>query len=240
MAFDYDPADPPPTSKVTMLGNMTAVSSPVWAGVELEYNIGVSKTLLDKFTRNMSLDANLDIKTYDAGNLFIATEGLQTNGAIGNLYVEYDVSLLIPQFPGNLATVVSEKIYNNSPAGRIFTSTVSDSSVGNVLIAQPLAVSGGTGLLGGWTIYIPGNYLLELTINANMSAVGSPTWAVSQGNATITDVGYAANPTGGAVGIYSAVISVGDFAALTFQLVGTLVAITNYALRISKYQASLM
>jgi hypothetical protein len=240
LAYDYDPADAPPGFKTTMLANMSAVSSPVWGGVELEYNTQVNKSLLDKFTRFTSLTANLDIKTYDAGNLYVATEGLVAGGNIGNLFIEYDISLMIPQLPGNLATVVSEKIFNNAPAGRIFTSPTADSLAGNVMIAQPWPVTGGTGLFGGWIVQVPGNYLLELTMNANLSTVGSPTWTFTAGNGSLTDIGFAANATGGSVGIYSAVVSIIDAAVITFQLAGTLVAITNYALRVSKYQATLL
>jgi len=49
-----------------------------------------------KFVRTAGLAANLDVKTYDAGTLFVGTiDGTAVNW--GKLWVEYDITLYTPQ-----------------------------------------------------------------------------------------------------------------------------------------------
>jgi len=51
-----------------------------------------------RFTRPGPLAANLDIKTYDVGSLFVCTvDGSGPNIPWGKLWVEYDIDLYIPQ-----------------------------------------------------------------------------------------------------------------------------------------------
>lgn len=86
MAVDYNGADPIPTSKAFLMSFNHAVRSPVWS--ECIYDCRISemrKIGPDRYIRNAALAANLDIKTYDIGQLFVATQGCADTSVIGEL-----------------------------------------------------------------------------------------------------------------------------------------------------------
>jgi len=98
LAVDFDAADSPPTSKQELMSFHNAVRSAVWA--ECCYSSDekdLQKFGVQRYIRSGSLGPNLDIKTYDVGNLILATQGEADTSVIGELYVEYDVELITPQ-----------------------------------------------------------------------------------------------------------------------------------------------
>lgn len=97
MAVDYDAADPAPLTKVSLMANRNAVRSPVWGSVS--YNASsddLHKFGVQRYVRQFIPAPNLDIKTYDVGNLFVSTQGCVDASVIGELYVAYDVELITP------------------------------------------------------------------------------------------------------------------------------------------------
>jgi hypothetical protein len=54
------------------------------------------------YIRSGTLNANQDIKMYDVGNYFIATQGQTGTAVLGELYVEYVVDLFTPQLDSNV------------------------------------------------------------------------------------------------------------------------------------------
>lgn len=98
MAVDFDAADAAPTTKTGIMSYHNAVRSAVWDECCYNSDAGdLRKFGVQRFIRSAGLAANLDIKTYDVGNLNIATQGEADTTAIGELYVEYDVELITPQ-----------------------------------------------------------------------------------------------------------------------------------------------
>jgi hypothetical protein len=98
MAVDFDAADAAPASKTALMTYHNAVRSAVWG--ECCYRsdmMDLRKFGVQRYVRSGALAANLDIKTYDVGNLFVATQGEADTSAIGELYVVYDVELITPQ-----------------------------------------------------------------------------------------------------------------------------------------------
>jgi len=99
MAPDYDAADAAPGSETNMSAYTDAEEANVWArfACDMESDLlnGESRR---KFVRTGALAANLDIKTYDSGNLFVAsTDDAAAN--TGKLWLEYDVTLYNPHVP---------------------------------------------------------------------------------------------------------------------------------------------
>jgi hypothetical protein len=99
IAPDYDAADAPPASETNMSAYTDAEEANVWArfACDMEQDLlnGESRR---KFIRLGALAPNLDIKTYDSGNLFVAS----TDDAVANtgkLWIEYDVTLFNPHVP---------------------------------------------------------------------------------------------------------------------------------------------
>lgn len=98
MAIDYDASDPGPETKPTLMAYKDAVRSAPWAQCVFHADRSDLHKAKTSYVRGGSV-ASGDIKTYDVGNLFIATQGQDAtwNNTVGELYVEYDVELLTPQ-----------------------------------------------------------------------------------------------------------------------------------------------
>jgi len=134
-----------------------------------------------KFVRNGPLAANLDIKTYDAGNLFVGT----TDGtaiAWGKLWVEYDVSLYTPQLPPTGVLVASQHITGATPTTTQLLSALPVNSAGSSAIANTA--------LNVVTFLAAGDYLIEyLATGTTITQTGAP--AVSASGSFITTFGLA-------------------------------------------------
>jgi hypothetical protein len=113
-AIDYDASDDAPLSKVQMASYEGFVRSAAWNSFA---NISPPRDLHKRssyYVRTGSLAANQDIKLYDTGNFFIATQGQADTANVGELYVKYRVRFTTPQL-GNIAVGLarSAKITNN-------------------------------------------------------------------------------------------------------------------------------
>jgi len=99
LALDYDASDPAPVSKQQALAFRESVRSAPWKEcrhVSLSEDLNKQKSY---FVRNGSQPSTTDIKTYDVGNLNVITQGVTTaSSTCGELYVEYDVTLMTPVY----------------------------------------------------------------------------------------------------------------------------------------------
>lgn len=101
MAVDYDALDTAPTSKVSLMSYRGAVRSAPWNITRFDATRGdLRKFGVQRFVRAGAQPANSDLKTYDVGNLQIATQNTpSTPTTLGELYVEYEVEFYTPQIP---------------------------------------------------------------------------------------------------------------------------------------------
>jgi len=98
LAIDFDAADPTPLSKVELMTYDNATRSASWQECSYDARLqNLHKFGIQRFTRQAPLATSLDIKTYDVGNLFVATSGQADASMIGELYVDYVVELYTPQ-----------------------------------------------------------------------------------------------------------------------------------------------
>jgi len=95
-AFDTDASDAAPTTKAQLMAYQNATRSPPWAAWKATFP-RVSD-FQDRFVRSSDPPIGTDVKMYDVANLFLATADAGTT-TIGEIYVEYDVVLLVPQLP---------------------------------------------------------------------------------------------------------------------------------------------
>jgi len=175
MAVDFDAADAAPTTKQAMMTFQNAVRSAPWCPCEYSSSgPDLIKFGVQRYLRSAALAANLDIKTYDVGNLIVATSGCADTSTLGELYVSYEVELHTPQqgvLP--LSAFTGEKIVGAGSVSKtaIFGSTPT--------ITGTTAWSAVTNTL---TCVIAGDYLLELdVIGTTLVLNAAPT-----GTATIT------------------------------------------------------
>lgn len=98
LVVDYDSSDSVPSSKMQALSFESTVRGSPWeefCHISTSSNLSKFKQL---FVRNSALSTNLDIKTYDVGNLYFVSGGGNGGQGKGELWVEYDIELFTPQF----------------------------------------------------------------------------------------------------------------------------------------------
>jgi hypothetical protein len=97
---DYDAADAAPATEQIASTYRDVVEEVPWTiefCCELDPQ-AMMEPAKRKFVRTGALATNLDIKTYDAGTMFVCTtDGTAVNW--GKLWVEYDVEFFVPQLP---------------------------------------------------------------------------------------------------------------------------------------------
>jgi hypothetical protein len=147
LAVDYDASDVAPTTKQQALAYRDSVRCAPWQNCthnSLKEDLSKQKTY---FVRYGAAPANTDIKMYDTGNLFAINQGVTTGGAVtGELYVEYDVTLMTPLYE-NTAVPVSGAMTTTTAtiASPLLAGVVS----GNLAITQNLTTATVAGLTVG-------------------------------------------------------------------------------------------
>lgn len=140
MAVDFDALDGLPENKVALNSFAGVQACSVWDGTKMVVppaRLGLG--MPQRYTRR-GQHSDLDLKTYDLGNFIWATYDVVPGAAvpgtdvpIGELWVEYEVELLVPQ----TRTVAPTVAFRDTAGGPLGTTTV--------LSASP--VQTGTGIL---------------------------------------------------------------------------------------------
>jgi len=98
LSVDYDASDAPPTSKQQAMAAKGSVRSPLWSSCTHRSVVADMRKQKSYFVRSGLLPANSDVKEYDTGNLSAITQGSTATTVVGELYVEYTVQLMTPQY----------------------------------------------------------------------------------------------------------------------------------------------
>lgn len=95
LAFDPEALDSSPATMVELTQMSSMVQGPPWASFALT----VPLDRRERYTRpNGSLTPlSADLKSYDIGNLLIATEGMSSTDEVGYVVAEYECELKVPQ-----------------------------------------------------------------------------------------------------------------------------------------------
>lgn len=159
LAVDFDAADAPPSNKQELMSFHNAVRSAVWAECCYSSDLkDLQKFGVQRYIRSSGLSANLDIKTYDVGNLVVATQGEADSSVIGELYVEYDVELITPQL----------SVSSSGPSAFALNDcTPIDADLMAGSIPDPLNDSSISRLNNVFTFASPGKYLLTYYLAGN-------------------------------------------------------------------------
>lgn len=98
LAVDYDCNDAAPATKQQIMTYRSSVRSAPWNPcIHNSTSEDLHKQVSFFVRSGQTLAANNDKKMYDVGNLFTATQLTGTN-TLGEIYVEYDVLLMTPEF----------------------------------------------------------------------------------------------------------------------------------------------
>lgn len=120
LAPDYDAADAAPASEQIASSYEDVAEDAPWKDICCTLRPSALHAIgPTKFIRTAVLPANLDIKTYDAGNFFVCTvDGTAVNW--GKLWVEYDVTLFTPQLhPTGAVTPLALHINGAGPTSAL-------------------------------------------------------------------------------------------------------------------------
>lgn len=99
LTFDYDAQDPAPADKKQAASYRSTVRTAPWQQVDHVSKPEDLHKLPTNYVRPGFPPPGTDIKTYDIGNLFVISEGIDAKlYDCGELYAEYDVQLMTPVF----------------------------------------------------------------------------------------------------------------------------------------------
>lgn len=139
MAPDYTASDPAPTTEAQMTAYKGAVENVPWQDISLPISVNDMHSMSHrKFIRNASVAG--DIKTFDAGNLYVAAFGQPaaiSGEPIGKLWIEYTVEFHVPQIMSTtIPSSPTFSVFYNSTAQAISDTT-------NTIIAFDTAITNG-------------------------------------------------------------------------------------------------
>lgn len=224
-AFDWDVLDTAPLSKQELMSMKSSVRAAPWQEFCLELDMRDAQKDW-YYTRSGSVPSGADAKLYDMGNLVVASQN--ASGASGELYIEYDIELIVPQ-------------QNQSPiSGRVV-------GAGTMSATQLIGTSGAysTGSNVGWslgsdgstyTCTVAGDYLFQHRLVGTTLVVTSAGSAPG-GTATTTEILGVAN-TGGTDASYTYIVraQVGQTVAPSID---SAAAVSTSTTRIARYNYSL-
>lgn len=179
-AYDTDAADAPPTSKVQLMAYQNAARSAPWGRFSAKFPmVGQG----NRYTRRGGVPTNTDIKTYDVATLFVATSATAAAGQLGELYVDYEVELEVPQIQDTFLTAMLGSGLATNGADPWRTEPV----ITGTLSVVPIA---GTGSAGRLAISLPVGVYFLMTVDFKGTA-GTTISVVSTviGGNVVTQIG---------------------------------------------------
>jgi len=190
LSFDYDASDTGPTTKQQVEDSVPHMdgmpSDPV---IRLNIDCARIRKNASKYVRPGAQPANTDIKTYDAGNLYVSTYGNQNTTNLGELRVKYTLRLSEPVLEpsvvvggvAHLSSILATSA--NNFAGAVIQAGATPSLAGITAAANTITFPAG----------IPGNYLLYVGIagatGCSQLAAASYTGSGAAGPLLFTDAG---------------------------------------------------
>jgi len=169
MSIDFDAADPPPGTKQQMEDTIPHADAMPCQSFSLPLSpldLNSANTL-GRYVRTGGLPGGGDIKTFDVGNLNVATQGVPSNVEIGELHVAYRVRLIKPVLENQAGAPA-----NNQDS--MFITTAPQALTSTNQLTMPGGGAGsvnGLGIVlgGGVTVPPPGNYLVNAQVQFTAS-----------------------------------------------------------------------
>lgn len=227
MGVDIDSSDDPPADKQTISAYSGSVSSNVWVPqLRMNYPSGGMGKMPRKYIRPGALVSGTDIKTYDSGKIYVATQGCADASVIGELWVEYEVHLFVPQ-KNNLPEVYTQEFTSTSTSPNnslLGATTVNDKSTISVDNTNSTITFGQ-----------PGRYLVECDWSGT-GLTGAP-GAASAVGCTVTNLTPNVSFISGTAdtGTYTFIVNATNAAAtLLLAFAGHLTTLASLRMRIAR------
>jgi len=118
VAFDFDSRDATPTTLAEMASFRDHLEMAPYKAMDFVPGLASDRSPT-YYTRHGEVPAGCDVKTYDVGCFYWATEGVNADVTVGRLIVAYDIELLTPQpVPiADLAPAGSYRVDHKTGAG---------------------------------------------------------------------------------------------------------------------------
>lgn len=176
LAPEYDISDPPPSNSVQASAMNGAVSDSPWQN----FNVFLDSKSLQpgaqvfKYTRSGPKLGNL--VTFDGGKLYVVTEGMTGTDVVGQLWVDYEVCLSIPQVESESAVQPTQAslFAQLDSTTQNLTTGVTATTLFDAVGFNPLQI---TNNLGVFTP-LPGAYLVLYSVTMITSAAAGMTCSV--------------------------------------------------------------
>lgn len=184
LSGDYDASDAPPATKQQQEDVDPHADGMPYQTISLTLDPKeLHQNSVARFVRIGGLPGSADIKTYDAANFFLSTQGQTANSTIGELHVRYVVELTVPVIED---IALPPNNYHVS-SFRSTTSEAAGTSGGTKALLFATSVVNGLNIVNTSGVFVPppGNYLLDIDLFAqNTSGTLNSTALDVQKNST--------------------------------------------------------
>jgi len=183
MNADYDASDAPPASKQQVEDTKPHCDCMPYQELSLVLSPFEMHTNSDaKYVRPAGLPGGTDIKTYDAGNVYVSNQGQTGNGVnLGELHVEYIVELSVPILESTNKAPLNYQVTSfQDTAAALTTSTPYQPLLAAAASATVVNVNGlGVVNTAGSIVPPPGNYTYSFTVYYQQSGFYSISYATA-------------------------------------------------------------
>jgi hypothetical protein len=134
---DYDASDPTPTTEVQLSDNFDTVEDSCWQDIVCVLDVAAMMASGPrKYVRPCAIAG--DIKTFDIGKIFVASNNETGTSAIGKLWLEYDFEFFVPQNSPSPDTFPQQTSLFNQAAAITFTTATPKAITWDTVAFDPL------------------------------------------------------------------------------------------------------
>jgi len=166
LSFDYDASDSPPSSKQNAEDTDPSADGMPYEEIVLKMKPSeLHKNSDAKFVRPGGLPGGSDIKTYDCGNLYVSTSGLEANsGTLGELWVRYNCVLSVPVLESTNVAPTNYFVSSQQDTAASLTSTIPYQPLFAAAASTTVVNVNGIGLVNTSGSLVPpaGNYFMDV------------------------------------------------------------------------------
>jgi hypothetical protein len=159
---DYDASDPTPTTEVQLSDNYDTVEDSCWQDIVCVLDVAAMMgSGPRKYVRPCAIAG--DIKTFDIGKIFVASNNETGTTAIGKLWLDYDFEFFVPQNSPSPSTYPQQTSFGTQSLSQTFTTATPTNVTWQSLEFDPLNI----GLPSSGAFTPPaGTYLVEAVVTA--------------------------------------------------------------------------
>jgi len=171
MAVDYDPSDAPPLSKSDMLQYDGAIRGAAWDNINCDTLEKQNKRELLTAVAQSGDSSTRRLEDY--GTLIVASQGQASDAVISELWVEYDLDLLVPSSQGSC----SQQVVSFSQAGAIESNNFDlnspiFSNIVPLVIGNFYGFTATCNITGRYNLLLKSSLSGALTVNGDVSING--------------------------------------------------------------------